>query len=154
MSVVLFLLWLILNARITVEIGVVGLVATGAAMLFLWKFLDWPPGRELAAIRQIPQIILYAGLLVKEILLANVFVAKVIYRKKPQPVIRTFRTKLKTNFARTVLANSITITPGTVTLTCEGDLLTVHCLMPELAQSLEDSSFERRLLRIEEGFHG
>ena len=53
-----------------------------------------------------------------------------------------------------LLSNSITLTPGTITLSCRGDELTVHCLRPEMARGLENTVFERKLRRIEEALHG
>jgi multicomponent Na+:H+ antiporter subunit E len=48
-----------------------------------------------------------------------------------------------------ILANSITLTPGTITLDCRGDELTVHCLTEEMAEGLEETIFEKKLKRIE-----
>jgi len=154
LSLILFGLWLILNGRVTLEIAVIGMLATLAVMLFLWKFLSWPPKKEWAFLRQIPQLLLYLGRLAYEIALANIAVGKIILRREQKPVIRVVRTSLKTQFTRAMLANSITITPGTVTLELDGELLTVHCLTPELADGLENSALERRLRHIEEGLHG
>ena len=154
MSIALFALWLILNARIAWDVVLTGLAATAAVLLFMWKFLNWTPTREACVLRSIPLAILYLLRLIREIVTANLYVMRVIRTGKPEPVIRSFHTKLQTRFARTILANSITITPGTVTLACEGDCLTVHCLMPELADSLENSVLERRLLRLEGKLHG
>jgi multicomponent Na+:H+ antiporter subunit E len=46
------------------------------------------------------------------------------------PKIVSFRSALPGDFRNTVLADTITVTPGTLTLDAEGDLLTVHCLAP------------------------
>ena len=154
MSLILFLLWWLLNGRMTMEIAVIGLLATLAVMLFLWKFLHWSPQKEWAFLRQIPQLLLFLCRLAREIVSANIAVGKIILRKKQQAVIRVIHTSLQTEFARALLANSITITPGTVTLELDGDSLTVHCLAPQLADGLENSALEKRLHRIEEGLHG
>ena len=59
------------------------------------------------------------------------------------------RPGLKTDTARVVLANSITLTPGTITVTLEGDEFVVHCLDKELADGIENSVFVALLRRME-----
>jgi len=66
----------------------------------------------------------------------------------------TFTTDLKSDFLRTILANSITLTPGTITVDMSDDEFTVHCLRGEYGQGLVDSKFEKILLRIEESMNG
>ena len=56
---------------------------------------------------------------------------------------------LKTEFARFILANSITLTPGTITVLSEGNTLTVHCLRRELLGDLSESVFVRLLRKME-----
>ncbi len=51
-----------------------------------------------------------------------------------KPALVRFKTDLKTKQARVVLANSITLTPGTITVTLEEDEYVVHCLDKELAE--------------------
>ena len=48
-----------------------------------------------------------------------------------------------------VLANSITLTPGTITVTLEEDEYLVHCLDRELGEGIESCSFEKRLEELE-----
>lgn len=60
----------------------------------------------------------------------------------------TFRTPLK-GAAKAVLADSITLTPGTISVHVEGEELTVHCLDESFMDGVEDTSFQRALLRME-----
>ena len=66
-----------------------------------------------------------------------------------EPAVVHFRTDLQTTFARVLLANSITLTPGTITVSLEDDLYTVHCLDKQLAQGIDSSVFVKLLERIE-----
>ena len=93
----------------------------------------------------------YIYLLIKEIISANMTVLHMVLTEKEQmePVIVTFRTNLKTEMARVILANSITLTPGTITVAIEEDELVVHCLDKSLAEGIEDSVFEQRLKELE-----
>ena len=56
---------------------------------------------------------------------------------------------MKADFGKAILANSITLTPGTITVHVRDDLFMVHCLDRELAEGLEDSEFEQRLEKME-----
>ena len=53
-------------------------------------------------------------------------------------------------FSQTILANSITITPGTYTVGIDGSILTVHALNADFAEGTPDSDLNRRLIALEE----
>ena len=69
-------------------------------------------------------------------------------REMPDPVIVEFHSGLQGNWRNALLANSITLTPGTYTVFLEGDRLIVHSLCPAYAEGLEDSVFVRMLKKI------
>lgn len=96
----------------------------------------------------------YCLWLLWQIVIANMHViALAIFRKYREkeldPHIFTFRTKLQSGFARFVLANSITLTPGTVTIRIEDDLFHVHAISRkaagDLAEQKDVSEMERRI---------
>ena len=66
------------------------------------------------------------------------------------PCLIRFRTDLGTEAARVALANSITLTPGTITVSLDGDGLLVHALDRDMARGLDESVFVRQLRRMEE----
>ena len=151
MIVVLFALWLIFNGKVTLELVLFGIVLSVAVYLFCWKFLEYSPKRELLALRLLPQGIGYFFVLVWEVIKANCTAISLIVSPKyeVEPLLVTFRTDLKTDLARTVLANSITLTPGTITVELTDDEFKVHCLDKEMAEGIEDSIFVRLLLKME-----
>ena len=151
MLVFLFALWLVFNGKITPEIVVFGIVLSVAVYLFCWKFLEYSPKRELLALRLLPQGIGYFFVLVWEIVKANCTAISLIVSPKyeVEPLLVTFRTELKTDLARTVLANSITLTPGTITVELTDEEFKVHCLDKEMAEGLADSVFVRLLAKME-----
>jgi hypothetical protein len=63
-----------------------------------------------------------------------------------EPVIVHVHTDLKSETARVILANSITLTPGTITVSMTDDDLLVHCLDKSLSEGMEDSVIQKRLL--------
>lgn len=65
-----------------------------------------------------------------------------------RPGLVRFRTGLRSPAARTLLANSITLVPGTMTVNVEDDRFTVHAFTPSAMQDLADASTQRRIARI------
>ncbi len=82
----------------------------------------------------------YSLWLLLEIIKANFYVFSLALhprmRDEIQPHIIRFKTSLKTDFAKFVFAQSITLTPGTVTVRVEGDEFTVHAISPRTADAL------------------
>ena len=69
---------------------------------------------------------------------------------QPEPALVFFDTELRTGMAKMMLANSITLTPGTITVSVEGRRFCVHCLDRELAEGMESSVFVELLGKMEE----
>lgn len=154
MAALTYVFWIVLNGRFTWEIAWLGVVTTALAMLFLCKCCEWSLKKEWGVYRAVPLMAAYSGVMVWEIVKANFALAKVVYHEKPEPIVRTVHTKLKTRLGRMILANSITLTPGTVTLSLKDDEIKIHCLTPEMADGLDHTVFEKRLEKIEEALHG
>ena len=66
-----------------------------------------------------------------------------------EPVLIHVHTNLKSEALRVILANSITLTPGTITVSLTGNELYVHCLDKSLASDVENSPFAELLEKIE-----
>lgn len=151
MLLLFFLMWIIFNGRVTLEVVVIGAAVTALMYGFLCKFMEYSWKRELKICRCLFLILQYFIVLLWEILKANAVTARIILfsRNKNQPVIVRFRTGLKTKMARVVLANSITLTPGTITVSLEEEEYLVHCLDRSLSAGLSESVFVRLLERME-----
>lgn len=156
MIILLFLLWIVLNGRFTADAGmlqivIVGVVVAGLAYAFAYKALGYTLGAELRMWRKSPILIAYLFLLIREIIAANFQMMKIVVSKKAEihPVMVKIKVPLKTGFARVLLANSITLTPGTITAELKGDEITVHCVDTAFSEGMEDSSFVKMLERLE-----
>ena len=147
-----FLVWVIFNGRLTLEIALFGIAVAGAVFAFVCRFMDYSLRRELHFYRNVPAFAQYLYYLVKEIITANIAVSKMILTRREQmePVIVHVHTDLKSETARVVLANSITLTPGTITVSMTDAELLVHCLDKSLSEGMEDSVFVRLLQKMEE----
>ncbi len=151
MFILFFLIWIIFNGQFTLEIAAFGIVIAGAMYWFICKFLDYKPGNDLILCKRLVLLLHYVFVLLTEIIKANGAVFKMIYSAKYhlEPAVVHFKTDLHTTFARVLLANSITLTPGTITVSLKDDEYIVHCLDKELAQGIDSSIFVKLLERIE-----
>lgn len=152
MLVLFFLVWVIFNGRLTVEIAVFGIAVACAMFAFVCRFMDYSFQKEFRFYKKIPAFAQYLYCLVKEIIAANLTVCRMILTRKErmEPVLVRVHTDLKTETARVILANSITLTPGTITVSMTGQELLVHCLDKTLSEGMEDSVFVKLLQKIEE----
>ena len=151
MYVIFFLIWIIFNGQFTLEIAAFGLVIAGALYWFICKFMDYSPRKDIILCIRFFLVLHYIFALLKEILKANAVVFKMIYSAKYhfEPAVVHFTTTLNSNFAKVLLANSITLTPGTITVSLQDNEYVVHCLDKDLAQGLDSSIFVKLLERIE-----
>ncbi|MFI3115420.1 MAG: Na+/H+ antiporter subunit E [Clostridia bacterium] len=152
MFILLFLVWIALNARITVEIVLFGLVIASAIYWFMCKFLDYNPSSDRKSIRNIFMIIEYILILFAEIIKSSAKVLNFIYSREIQiePQIVVFKVPIKSEFLRALLANTITLTPGTITVNVEGNKFYVHALDYTFAKDIEKSKFIKLLIKMEE----
>ena len=151
MYILFFLLWVIFNGQVTLEIVLFGIVIAGAVYAFCCKFLDYSTRKDWIILRKSGYIIAYLGVLIWEIVKANAATLTFIVSPhvRVQPVIVRFKTDLKTKTARVLLANSITLTPGTITVSLQDNVYTVHCLDKQFGEGLSDSTFVWLLHKIE-----
>lgn len=151
MFLLFFLVWLILNGKMTVEICIFGLAISAALFAFICRYMEYSLRKELLLFRLFPLLVQYFWVLVKEIVKANVCVMKIILSPElqPEPAFVYFDTDLKNDLLRVMLANSITLTPGTITVSVEENHFYVHCLDRELAEGMEESVFVELLKKME-----
>lgn len=147
--VLLFVLWLLLSGEVTVRVCVSGAVVSCLVYAACRKVLG-RPGR-LLTVGKLGGLLRYLGRLVWEMLKAGFVVMGLIYRGgRMEPVLVRFRTELKSDAARAMLADSITLTAGTITACTEDGEVLVHALDRSLAEGIERSVFAARLEKLEE----
>jgi len=87
-----------------------------------------------------------------EVVKANIHVFKLAMTKEGYeemaPRVVTFKTYLKTDFAKFVFANSITLTPGTITMLIRGDVFHVHTMSQFLEDDLLEGAIERKVAEV------
>lgn len=151
MLLLFFLAWVVFNGRLTLEIALFGIAVAGAVFFFVCRFMDYSLKQELRLYRLLPAFVQYLYYLMKEIILANLTVTRLILTRKEEmePVLVHVHADLKSETARVILANSITLTPGTITVSLTEDKLLVHCLDKSLSEGMDDSVFVRLLQKME-----
>lgn len=130
------------------------LLSLGAVSLALvvWISLRMRIVDEEGAPIQLPlRLVLYLPWLVLEIVKANVDVSLRILRPglPISPRLIRVRAGQRTDVGRVIYANSITLTPGTVSIDTEGDDITVHALTRGAAEGVLSGAMDRRVRRLE-----
>ncbi|MEW6552794.1 MAG: Na+/H+ antiporter subunit E [Actinomycetota bacterium] len=131
LSIILFAFWVVLTATAVLYDLVLGAVCSAfvaaLTVALLGRALD--PDITPTVLLRLPWFILR---LIWEIIKANYDVAKIIIdpRLPVDPRIVEYHTFLPGDLPRTVFSDSITLTPGTVTVDLDEDVLKVHCLCP------------------------
>ena len=152
MYLIYFLLWIIFNGNITLEIVSFGIVIAAALLAFTCRFTDYSLQKEKKLYANLFRLLNYVGSLIIEVVKSNAAVIHLIIsqREEIQPTLVTFTTKLEKQTTQALLANTITITPGTITVLLEDGTYTVHCLDSDFAEGIEKSPFIDLIEEIEE----
>ena len=150
MALALFALWMLLEGRWTLEIVLTGIVLSALIYLFCWKFLDYSPRREWAVIRRIPRAVAYLFWLIGQIFVAGFMTMSRIWSgREVKPHLVSFRTALRSDAAKVLLSQSITLTPGTLTVDQRDGRFLVHALDDAYTEGLQDSEMEKRIRKLE-----
>ena len=132
-------LWIIFNGKFTLEILLFGIVIASVIYWFMCRFIDFSIQKDLLLWKRGLLLLRYFGILILEIIKANVTTMKLLFSEKYEiePVLITFQTTLETRMARVLLANSITLTPGTITvMNCRCTVSIKHWRMVYLMEFL------------------
>ncbi len=92
--------------------------------------------------------------LLLEIVKSNIAVLKCIWMPKTNPtspIIRQLKMQPQSNIARTLYANAITLTPGTVSIEVRDEEILVYALLEDAMKDLEDGEMGRRVHKLEGG---
>jgi multicomponent Na+:H+ antiporter subunit E len=125
------LLWVVFSGKLDLLHAAFGVFSIA---LVLWRTNSFVVSKskpeESRALADIDPVALlaYTAWLVKEIVVANIDIAKVVLKKDMpiDPALVRFESALTTDLARVMLGNSITLTPGTLTVEIEGSSFLVH----------------------------
>ena len=142
--------WLLMSGHYTPLILFLGAISVGF-VLYLTKRMD-SLDEDTFEFKLKRRHFSYWSWLAKEIFKANLDVAKVILapNMKLSPRILRVPTSQSSELGTVIYANSITLTPGTVSVDIEGDEIIVHALTQELMDGLTEGDMDKRVNYLEE----
>lgn len=145
----LFAFWLAMSGFFTPFLLLSGLSASIAVALLAARMRL--SDREGLPWRFSPAIVAYWPWLLKEMLVSGWRVARIIVdpRLPVSPVMERFRPLQETPVGIATHANSITLTPGTITVSAAAEEFLVHALTREAGSGLAGSAMDRRVRRLE-----
>lgn len=149
LALVLFALWLLLSSHYVPLL--IGLGALSVLLVVTIALRMDVVDREGHPIHLSPKALLYWPWLAWEIVKSNVDVARrILSPTLPiSPTVIRLKASQKSELGKVIYANSITLTPGTVSIDIDGDKIEVHALTREAAQALRTGDMDRRVTRFE-----
>ena len=153
LGIALFVLWLLLSGIYTPLLIVLGIFSSalvawiahrmnvadheGFPIHFTWKAITYWPW------------------LLWEIVKANIDVSRIIIKKEPSisPILFRIPANQSTELGQVTYANSITLTPGTVSIAVGEGMIDVHALTKEAADDLKTGRMNERACRLEGKIH-
>jgi len=149
LSSTLIALWLLNSGHYTPLILALGCFSVGLTVWIAHK-MDVVDG-EAQPIHLTLRLPGYWFWLTKEIVLSNIDVVKRVWLAPDSidPAVATLKISQTTDMGRVIYANSITLTPGTVTLDLKDDEVLIHSLTREGLRDLQNGEMDRRVSLLE-----
>ena len=151
--IIYFLFWLAYTASFAAEEMIIGIIIATLLSLFTYKsFTQIKSDNNI--FKRIISFVAYIPIFIIEMVKANIDVARrVINPNLPiNPGIVKINTDLSSDYAKLFLANSITLTPGTLTMDVKDDSLYIHWI--DVASSDKDEQKEQIAGKFEDRLGG
>jgi multicomponent Na+:H+ antiporter subunit E len=152
--IILFVFWLVLSGHYQAEFIILGALSAGLVTVLthdLVSFVFHRDEREKTELRltfvRVGRFFTYLLWLFYQIVLANVQIAYIILnpRMPIAPAFLQFHTRLQRTFAQVIVANSITLTPGTITISLKDGRYVVHTLVPSSAEKILKADMQNKV---------
>jgi len=141
--------WILLSGKFDLFHLTLGVISSALVSFLSADLLMFKEGNNRLATGV--RFLMYLPWLLYQIVLSTLHVTFLALHPKMKdqidPTIVTFKTKLKTNIAKVALANSITLTPGTITIRIEDQVFYVHAISRKAAAGLP-GEMEDRLAQV------
>jgi multicomponent Na+:H+ antiporter subunit E len=151
-SIILFIFWILLSGDLHITLVISGIVSS-LFVGFISHDLLFKSARLGHSITIVFKLVSYLPWLLWQIILANIDLAyRTLHPSMPiEPHFIEFDTNLKTDKGITILANSITLTPGTVTVIAdESGKFIVHAIAKAPAESLLEGTMQAKVEALED----
>lgn len=147
-AIMLAVFWMLLSGYFTALLLSFGVLSV---VLVVWLVFRMDRAdKERRILYPTPRFFAYIAWLLVEVVKANIDLAKRIWHPDLpiEPNWTRLDTKVSTHLEKTFYANSITLTPGTLTTDVGDDHFMVHALSQEGMDDLRKGEMERRILRL------
>lgn len=146
---ILFCFWILLSGKFDGFHLSLGIISCLIVIYWTEDLLFERRDKGIASrLKRTPQFFSYIVWLSIQILMANLSVIYLALHprmaKLISPRIVRFKTRLKSDFSKVILANSITLTPGTITVRIEDGEFIVHAISEKIAEGMP-GEMERRI---------
>jgi multicomponent Na+:H+ antiporter subunit E len=146
--IIMFGFWLVFSGIFDAYHMTLGAICSALVALVSHDLLfkDISGGEKL---KQAWRLILYLPWLIYQVILANLHVVRMVLQpSKIHPQIIEIDAKLKSEISKVTFANSITLTPGTITMDIDGNKFYVHALSQKVADDLLTGEMEDRVAHV------
>jgi multicomponent Na+:H+ antiporter subunit E len=149
----LYAFWLFLTVSLELASLSAGLVVVLFVLWFNRALLIEAHESSFFHWRGVFNFFVFVLVLLKEIVVANIQVAKIVLNPKMpiQPTFFYYPVKLKKAMNKVIYANAITLTPGTLTIDVEEDGFIIHALTDDAREGLPGSALEKYANTLEDG---
>lgn len=151
-SVLLLGFWFLMSPNFGIVNIVVGVLCT-CGIIYYWRTDLYQVEKSMGfSLKQLVLLIKYMFHLAYNVILANISVAKIVLQRKMplSPGFILVKTKLNHDMTKLIYANSITLTPGTITINLNDDRLLVHAITEDAACDVSNWYMQDKLKEIEE----
>ena len=141
--------WLLLTWKIEINNIAIGAAFSLLATMFFGELLTVTPERALHPLRYL-WFLYYLPVFLWQMMRSNIDVAyRVLHPKLPiDPGLIKIKTNLKSDISKALLANSLTLTPGSTTVDIIGDQIYIHCIDVNRPVKEEAEMFEKIIARV------
>lgn len=147
-NIIVSFMWMFLTESYTFVTFFLGYIIGAVLLLFLDRFI---PGTFY--MRKVYRIIILLLIFIRELILSNISIVKMVYGPKLnfEPGIFSYPTELKKDWQITLLANLITLTPGTLSVAISEDQsqIFIHAMhIDTIEDSIKDikNTFEKAIM--------
>ncbi len=149
LGITLYVIWLLMSGHYQPLLLALGVVSC-LGVVFIARRMD-VVDHEGVPIHLGAKSVVYWLWLIKEVVKANLDVARrIVAPSLPiSPTVITVKTSQKSELGQVIYANSITLTPGTVSMLVRDDEITVHAISEEAAGDLARGEMDRRVSAME-----
>ena len=147
----LFAFWLILSPAVSLQSVLIGIIVSILVVLYSQDVVFSEEEVTIYSLGKLKIFIVYMFTLLVEIIKANMDVAKVVLSPS-LPISPSFikvHVVFKNDFNKVIYANSVTLTPGTLSVDVRGDEYIIHALTDAAAAGMDNSILEQYVKRLE-----